>query len=395
MRKLYFAAGAAAAVLAMVGLGAVPAAGQGQEEDAYMVPHTAWGDPDLQGSWENRTPTPLERPVEFGTREFLTEEEAAARAANRVGLPDGEEGIIADDLVAADVQRVERSNSIDPDRPGQRISGAEYNAFWNAPVSPRLAARRTSQIVDPPDGRLPPYTRAILEQWDAREAARAHRGEADSWADRNVMERCILRTGLAMGEMNVPKDIYQTPGQIVFDLQYGVVRIVPLDGRPRLGADITQWWGDSHGRWEGDTLVIETTNFNNRQNGGNVMPSHGGIYGHNHAHYHMGSGEHLTITERVRRTGPDTIEYAYTINDPSVFVRPWTAVNIWHLDANEPDVYEYTCHEHNYGMVGLLKGGRADEQIAMDEAAREVNDRAPQIAAEWAETVAWVAAQGR
>ena len=394
MRKLYFAAGAAAAVVAIVGL-AVPAAAQAQEEGAYMVPHTPWGDPDFQGSWENRTPTPLERPVEFGTREFLTEEEAADRAANRVGLPDGEEGVIADDLVAADVQRVERSNNIDPDRPGQRISGAEYNAFWNAPVSPRLASRRTSQIVDPPDGRLPPYTRAILEQWDVREAARAHRGEADSWLDRNVMERCILRTGLAMGEMNVPKDIYQTPGQIVFDLQYGVVRIVPLDGRPRLGSDITQWWGDSHGRWEGDTLVIETTNFNNLQNGGPVMPSHGGIYGHNHAHYHMGTGEELTITERLRRTGPDTIEYAYTINDPSVYVSPWTAVNIWHLDANEPDVYEYTCHEHNYGMVGLLKGGRADEQIAMDEAAREINDRAPQIAAEWAETEAWEAAQGR
>ena len=395
MRKQQFVAAAAAAIVAMVGLGAAPVAAQAQEEGAYMVPHTSWGDPDFQGSWENRSPTPLERPVEFGTREFLTEEEAAARAANRVGLPDGEEGIIADDLVAADVQRVERSNNIDPDRPGQRISGAEYNAFWNAPVSPRLASRRTSQIVDPPDGRLPPYTRAILDQWDTRETARAHRGEADSWLDRNVMERCILRTGLAMGEMNVPKDIYQTPGQIVFDLQYGVVRIVPLDGRPRLGSDITQWWGDSHGRWEDDTLVIETTNFNNLQNGGPVMPSHGGIYGHNHAHYHMGTGEHLTITERLRRTGPDTIEYAYTINDPSVYVRPWTAVNIWHLDPNEPDVYEYTCHEHNYGMVGLLKGGRANEQIAMDEAAREINDRAPQIAAEWAETEAWEAAQGR
>ncbi len=391
MSKLYFAAGATAAIIAMVGLAAVPAAGQAQQEDAYMVSHTPWGDPDLQGSWENRAPTPLERPVEFGTRQFLTEEEAAARAANRAGLPDGEEGIIANDLVTADIQRVEQSNSIDPNRPGQKISGAEYNAFWNAPVTPRLASMRTSQIVDPPDGRLPPYTREMLELWDAREAARSHRGEADSWADRNVMERCLLRTGLAMGEMNVPKDIYQTPGQIVFDLQYGVVRIVPLDGRPRLGSDITQWWGDSRGRWEGDTLVIETTNFNNMQNGGAVMPSHGGIYGHNHAHYHMGSGEHLTLTERVRRTGPDTMEYAYTLSDPSVYVAPWTAVNLWHLDQNEPDVYEYTCHEHNYGMVGLLKGGRADEQIALDEAAREVNDRGPQIAAEWEETEAWEA----
>ena len=391
MNKRCFAAGAAAAVIVTAGLAAPPAAGQTGEEGAYAPPRTSWGDPDFQGSWENRTPTPLERPVEFGTREFLTEEEAAARASSRVGLPDGEEGVIADDLVAADVQRVERSNNIDPDRPGQRISGAEYNAFWNAPVSPRLASRRTSQIVDPPDGRLPPYTREILEQWDAREAARAHRGEADSWEDRNVMERCLLRTGLAMGEMNVPKDIYQTPGQIVFDLQYGVVRIVPLDGRPHLGAGVTQWWGDARGRWEGDTLVVETTNFNDMQNGGPVMPSHGGIYGHNHAHYHMGSGEHLRLTERFRRTGPDTIEYAYTVDDPSVYVRPWTAVNVWHMDSNEPDVYEYTCHEHNYGMVGLLKGGRADEQIALDEAAREVNDRAPQIAAEWEATRAWEA----
>ena len=391
MNKRCFAAGVAAAVIVMAGPAAPPAAGQTEEAGAYAPPRTPWGDPDFQGSWENRSPTPLERPVEFGTREFLTEEEAAARASSRVGLPDGEEGVIADDLVAADVQRVERSNNIDPDRPGQRTSGAEYNAFWNAPVNPRLASRRTSQIVDPPNGRLPPYTREILEQWDAREAARAHRGEADSWEDRNVMERCLLRTGLAMGEMNVPKDIYQTPGQIVFDLQYGVVRIVPLDGRPHLGAGVTQWWGDSRGRWEGDTLVVETTNFNDKQNGGPVMPSHGGIYGHNHAHYHMGSGAHLKLTERFRRTGPDTIEYAYTVDDPSVYVRPWTAVNIWHMDSNEPDVYEYTCHEHNYGMVGLLKGGRANEQIALDEAAREVNDRAPQIAAEWEETRAWEA----
>ena len=389
--RFLIAAGTLAAVIAMATLAAVPAAGQAQDENSYTVSRTPWGDPDFQGSWENRTPTPLERAAEFGTREFMTEEEAAARANSRVGLPDGEEGSIADDLVAADVQRIERSNSIDPNRPGQKISGAEYNAFWNAPVSPRLATRRTSQIVDPSDGRLPPYTREILETWDAREAARSHRGEADNWQDRNVMERCILRTGLAMGEMNVPKDIYQTPGQVVFDLQYGVVRIIPVDGRPHVGSNVTQWWGDSRGRWEGDTLVVETTNFNNMQNGGDVMPSHGGIYGHNHAHYHMGTGEHLTITERFRRTGPDTIEYAYTISDPSVFVSPWTAVNVWHMDKNNPDVFEYTCHEHNYGMVGLLKGGRTDEQIALDEAAREVNDRAPQIAAEWEETEAWEA----
>ena len=382
--------GALVGAVAVVGLSTGRAV-QAQEEGTYTVPRTPWGQPDFQGSWENRTPTPLERDPRYGTREFLTEEEAAQHAATGGALPDGEQSAIADDLASADLRRFERADDIDPNLPGRALSGAAYNSFWNAPVSERITSVRTSQIIDPPDGRLPPYTREILERWDEREAARAHRGEADSWLDRNVMERCILRTGLAMGEMNVPKDIYQTPDTITFDLQYGVVRTIALDGRPHLGPDIRQWWGDARGRWEGDTLVVETTNFNRMQNGGPVMPSHGGIYGHNHAHYHLGTGEHLTMVERFRRTGPDTIEYAYTLNDPSVYVAPFTAVNTWHIDRGNPDVFEYTCHEHNYGMVGLLKGGRADEQIAMDEAAREINERASQIAAEWAETEAWEA----
>jgi hypothetical protein len=169
------------------------------------------------------------------------------------------------------------------------------------------------------------------------------------------------------------------------------VRTIPLDGRPHLGSSITQWFGDSRGRWEGDTLVVETTNFNNLQRGGDVMPSHGGLYGNNHAHHHPGTGEELTMVERFTRTGPDTIDYTYTVTDPSVYVAPFTAVNTWHVDPNNPDVFEYTCHEHNYGMVGLLKGGRTDEQISMDEAAREVNDRKPQFAAEWEQTRAWEA----
>lgn len=391
--RLFTTLGSCIAIIAVAALVyVVPTAIQAQGENNYTVPRTPWGDPDFQGPWENRSPVSLERPTQFGTREFMTEEEAANRAATRGGLPDGEEGIIANDLAAADVARVESSNNIDPNRPGQKISGAEYNAFWNAPVTARLTSLRTSQIIDPPDGRLPAYKREYLEKWDERETARSHRGEANTWEDRNVMERCLLRTGLAMGEMNVPKDILQTPGYIAFDLQYGVVRIIPLDGRPHLGAPVTQWWGDSRGRWEGNTLIVETTNFNQLQNGGPVMPSHGGLKGHNHAHYHPGSGEYLTMVERFTRTGPDTLDYTYTVTDPSVFVAPFTAINTWHTDESEQaQVYEYTCHEHNYGMVGLLKGGRADEQIAMDEAAREINDRAPQIAAEWEETRAWEA----
>ena len=149
----------------LVGAGAVlclstGSAIQAQQEETYAAPRTAWGDPDFQGSWENRSPTPLQRDPQYGTREFLTEEEAAQRAAARGGLPDGEESAIADDLAAADVQRYARADNADPDLPGRSLSGAAYNSFWNAPVSERLAARRTSQIVDPPNGRLPPYTRA-------------------------------------------------------------------------------------------------------------------------------------------------------------------------------------------------------------------------------------------
>ena len=389
-KRFLLAVGVLVGAVAVVSLRTGPAV-QAQEEETYTVPRTPWGHPDFQGSWENRTPTPLERDPQYGTREFLTEEEAAQRAETRGGLPDGEESAIADDLSAADVRRFERADNSDPNLPGRALSGAGYNSFWNAPVSARLTSMRTSQIVDPLNGRLPPYTREILEKWDEREAARAHRGEANSWLDRNVMERCLLRTGLAMGEMNVPKDIYQTQGAITFDLQYGVVRTIPLDGRSHLGSNITQWWGDSRGHWKGETLVVETTNFNSMQNGGPVMPSHGGIYGHNHAHYHLGTGEHLTMVERFRRTSPDTIEYTYTVKDPIVYVAPFTVVNTWHIDRGNPDVFEYTCHEHNYGMVGLLKGGRVNEQIAMDEAAREINDRAPQIATEWEETKAWEA----
>ena len=222
-KRFLLAVGVLVGAVAVVGLRTGPAV-QAQEEETYTVPRTPWGHPDFQGSWENRTPTPLERDPQYGTREFLTEEEAAQRAETRGGLPDGEESAIADDLSAADVRRFERADNSDPNLPGRALSGAGYNSFWNAPVSARLTSMHTSQIVDPLNGRLPPYTREILEKWDEREAARAHRGEANSWLDRNVMERCLLRTGLAMGEMNVPKDIYQTQGAITFDLQYGVVR---------------------------------------------------------------------------------------------------------------------------------------------------------------------------
>ena len=148
-RPYLVAAGALAAVFAAALLGAVPAAGQAQDDGAYTVSRTPWGDPDFQGSWENRSPVPLERPAEFGDREFMTEEEAAERANSRVGLPDGEEGVIADDLVAADVQRVERSNNIDPNRPGCRRTRARSSSSGTpgrrrAPTAARPTRGRTA-----------------------------------------------------------------------------------------------------------------------------------------------------------------------------------------------------------------------------------------------------------
>ena len=168
---------ALAAVVAVVALAAVPAAGQGQKDGTYTTPRTPWGDPDFQGSWENRTPTPLERAEEFGTREFLTEEEIAERARRGVSrLPDGEEGAIADDLVAADIARESQSNSIDANRPGKSISGNEYNAFWNAPVSARVTTMRTSQIIAPPQREAPGlYARG------PRAMGRARSGESRAW----------------------------------------------------------------------------------------------------------------------------------------------------------------------------------------------------------------------
>ena len=155
--------GALVGAVAVVGLSTGRAV-QAQEEGTYTVPRTPWGQPDFQGSWENRTPTPLERDPRYGTREFLTEEEAAQHAATGGALPDGEQSAIADDLASADVRRFERADDIDPNLPGRALSGAAYNSFWNAPVSERITSVRTSQIIDPPDGRLPPYTREILRE---------------------------------------------------------------------------------------------------------------------------------------------------------------------------------------------------------------------------------------
>ena len=390
-------AGLPVVVSGVICLTSVPIAGQAPAR-------TSWGDPDLQGMWDTRTYTPFERPVEFGTREFMTAEEAAER--ERLGLrrvvSDDDDDAIADELVQQDVRRYARSDAADDGRPGFRIAGAEYNAFWSAdPTSPKLSLR-TSQIVDPPDGQMPPLTREALMTWEAREQARSVRSQADDWEDRGLSERCITRNGLPgemLGSGQQPlKEIVQTPGYVSIVMPYGYVRIIPVnsvneDEPAPLGSAIRQWNGDSRGRWEGDILVVETANFKNTVK--NVVPAHGGPFGGSaHVHYYPGTGETFRLTERFTRIDPETLEYRYTVHDPSVFVSPWSTVNYftldpWTAEGHQDRLFEYACHEHNYGMVNAIRGARADRQWAMDEAAREAAIREKELQEKRDQLTAW------
>ena len=404
MRNHFLVTTAIAAVLAIAaGLAPAPLAGQAPGADAapYQAPRTPWGDPDLQGMWDTRTYTPVERPPEFGMREFMTEAEAAER--ERLGLRrvvTDDDDAIAEDLVEQDIARYARADRPDEGQPGYRLAGAEYNAFWSAdPTAPRISLR-TSQIIDPPDGRMPPLTRGALDTWEAREEARVERSQGDDWEDRGLSERCIVRNGLPgemMGNNQQPtKEIVQTPGYVSIVMPYGYVRIVPVRQPGPIGEAIRQWNGDPRGRWEGDTLVVETANFKNTVN--NAVPGHGGPFGGSaHVHYYPGTGETFRLTERFRRIDAETLEYQYTVDDPQVFVQPWTAVNYFALDSwttegNQDRLFEYACHEHNYGMVGAIRGARVDRAWALDEAARERNVRMGELEAKREQLEAWEAA---
>jgi hypothetical protein len=398
-RRLLASAGALAIGIAIVLAALVPTAGQTPAAD-FKPSATPWGDPDLQGMWDTRTFTPVERPAVFGSREFMTEEEAASR--ERQGLTrvqSGDEDEQSNDLIEQDTRRYANADKADDGRPGYRIAGAEYNAFWSAdPTQPKISLR-TSQVIDPPDGRIPPLTKAALEKWEANDKARLGRSQTDSWEDRGLSERCIIRNGLPgemRGDTQQPlKQIVQSPGHVAIVMPYGYVRIISLRGTPHLGAGIRQWNGDSRGRWEGNSLVIETTNFKNTVK--NVVPGHGGPFGgSDHVHYYLGTGETLRLTERFTPIDATTLEYRYTVEDPNVFVAPWTTVVYWNRDTwsnegKQDRLFEYACHEHNYGMVNALRGARTDRKAALDEAARETALRVKERAAKWELLKQWEA----
>jgi hypothetical protein len=342
----------------------------------------------------------LERPEQYGNREFMTEQEAIDRRSRGLdNAASGEdEGDEAENLVKSDERRYASADKPDDGRPGYRIAGAEYNAFWSAdPTRPKMSLR-TSRIVDPPDGRLPPYTRQALTRWEARSKARVGRSQADTWEDRNVMERCLMRPGLPLGEFIGTNqfsvaEFVQSPTHVTIILPYGNARVIPVDGRPHVGKNIRGWYGDPVGRWEGNTLVVETTNFNSKQDGGPVIAVRRPWL------FYGGSGETLRLTERFTLIDADTMEYRYTVDDPGVYVRPWTAVvdiarDTWSAQGKQDRIFEYACHEHNYGMTNALKGARSNPKGALDEARREDTSRARELAAMWEKLQKWEAANG-
>jgi hypothetical protein len=315
--RLLVLMGALAAVI-VVSLVLVRVARQAPTTAAATTPRTPWGDPDLQGVWSGITPTPLERPGDGG-KVILTDEEA-------------------EQLEQELVRRWETSfgGGNDP----VNTTGS-YNAVWQD--RGRAVKGRTSLIVDPPDGKIPPLTPEAL----ARSAARSAPGRGtDGPEDRSTGERCLHWERLITGGVNQYYRIVQAPGYVAINTQrLHENRIIPLDGRPHLPQDVRQWNGDSVGHWEGNTLVVDTTNFSDKAN-------------------YRGSGENLHVVERFTRVG-DTINYEATLDDPTTWTRPWTlGLPLTKDPEGSVGIFEYACHEGNYGMVGILAGARAEEKAA-------------------------------
>jgi hypothetical protein len=306
----------------------VPAAAQAQEPRKFTPPRTPWGEPDLQGTYSNRTITPFERPANVNGREFFTKEEVAA-LESRAQQSGGDEG-----RNKGSRQDVERA----------------YNDFW-WDRGTKVTTPRTSLVVDPPDGKVPAQTEAAKARAADEPKRPAFRGAgatgrgADTWLDRSTFERCITRGmpgAMSPTAYNNNYRFTQGPGFVAIQIEMlGGTRVIPTDGRSHLRSTIRQWMGDSVGRWEGDTLVVDTTNFTDK-----VL--------------YRGAAENLHLVERFTRVGPGEIDYRVTIEDPTTFSKPWT-VAIPYVNTGE-DLFEYACHEGNYGMEGILSGAREEEK---------------------------------
>jgi hypothetical protein len=303
---------------------------------AWTSPHTPDGKPDLHGYWTSESFTPLERPAKYAGREFLTDEEV--RDAQKAGLQ----------------HEYDRPPN-DPERTLSNLTTFGLTAGLEGFVS----NKRTSLIVDPPDGRMPPRTPEALKRpraigdrdyidVDSHGGVAVH---ADTPKDIGVRTSCVSLSGgppILPGGYNNGVYILQNPNYVVLQAEYGTeVRIIPLDAHPHAEASIHQWHGDGRGHWEGDTLVVETTNFRPEATFRNANP------------------DTLKITERFKRVAADRIEYSFTIDDPSTWTKPWTA--IVPLTATEGPFFEYDCSESNNDIINIMAGARATEKAAEEK----------------------------
>jgi hypothetical protein len=322
MRRVAFSAFLALVVASAAGLSAEgKPAGKSETSTRSAIPRTADGKPDFQGNWTNATYTPVERPAEFKDREFFTADEAAAYARR------------ANDRFLS-----------------QPDDDAHYdNSIWMSEKLPKgMTTLRTSIVVDPADGRIPPLNEEGRKRNADRAAARRLVGQYDSAQARGLSERCIYWAHegppLMPTGYNSNLQIFQAPGEfVVIPEMMPVARVVPLDGRPHIGSAIHNLRGDSRGWWEGDTMVIQTTNFTDRT-------------------AFRQSSEHLKVTERFTMTDADTIRYQFTVDDPHTWDRPWSGE--YPMKRTNDGIYEYACHEGNYGMPNILRAQRMEEEKA-------------------------------
>jgi hypothetical protein len=322
-------------------LASLPVAGQapptaartaGTAGKAYTPPRTPDGQPDLQGFWTNSTYTPLERPDNV-TREFYTPEEAAQ------------------------AEKLAMARESEQTKPGT-VADVHYDfSQFGLDRSQSTLARnlRTSLIVDPPDGKLPPLTAQGKQRAAEREEESKRVGRWDSAQSNQLDDRCLIMRGAGPPMMdagyNSNYQIVQAPGYVmILTEMIHDVRLIPLDGRPQPHANFRQWMGTSRGRWEGQTLVVETTNFN----GKNPF---------------AGSSEHLRVIERFTRLADDVIQYRFTMEDKATWTRPWTGE--MPLVKTHGPIFEHACHEGNYGLYNTLVGARLEEKRAAEEAAKK------------------------
>ena len=320
-----------AASVAFVAALAVGLSGQ-TGNTSWFVPRTADGRPDMQGVWANNGMTPLERPKQFGTRATMTDKELADLKQRAQKLTDGGDAFFGEELFVAALEGKEKFSSSD-------TQTGNYDQAW---LSDRTWDNRTSLIIEPPDGRVPPLAAGVAERRAAQRVALQGRGPADRAQDLGLGTRCITygTPNLFAGYQSYFA-VTQAPGVVAMRSEMiHDTRIFPISDTPHISSAIRQYKGDSRAHWDGDTLVVDTVN----------LPA--GAF--------RGSTESLRLTEKLRRVAEDTLEYYITIDDPGTWSRPWTLMIP--LKKTGEEMFEYACHEGNYGLRAILSGARAQDQ---------------------------------